>query len=89
MLSSITNRTYDFVSNNMPNLQLASPSQMARNINRVVLPTIALLVGSQMLFADAGPIACASCLAFCAAGTYGGMPICLPLCAPFCAAPTP
>ncbi|MDP1607864.1 MAG: hypothetical protein Q8L98_00960 [Chlamydiales bacterium] len=88
MFSSITT-TYNFVSNNMPSLQLASPGQMARNIALVALPTIALVASSQMSFAEAGPIACAACLGMCAAGTYGGIPLCMILCAAPCAAPTP
>ncbi|MBX9744781.1 MAG: hypothetical protein K2X08_06180 [Chlamydiales bacterium] len=90
MLSAIANRTYDFVSNNMPSYQLASASQMAATIGRVALPIIVLAVSNQISYAEGGPMTCAGCYAACLALTWGGFsPMCAAVCAPICATPTP
>ena len=63
---------------------------IARNLNKVALPIIALFAFSQAPTANAGPIAYGACVALCSVVTsFVGVPVCVVECLPLLGAPTP
>ena len=93
MLRAITsgaNVACQYVSDYMP-----SQDQLVRNVSKIAVPTIMLVIASNVNGADAGPILYAACLAGCnaavAAGTLTpiGIVLCFNACLPLLAAPSP
>lgn len=68
---------------------LATLPEVAHNLNKVALPTLAICLLSSLATADAGPVTYWSCVIGCEAMAPPFIAVCIGACFPLLAAPTP